>query len=140
MVQPWHIYREAEEQGIQVHFLRFEELSAVSVPGHIGIDPAKYPTTAEEATAAAHELGHGCTGAFYAAGDSDEERRRCENMAERYAILHYLPREALLRAMRGGLTEPWQLAEHFGFTESFIRKAVCLYRFGNLADGQFMTK
>ena len=134
MVQPWHIYREAEEQGIQVHFLRFEELSAVSVPGHIGIDPAKFPTTAEEATAAAHELGHGCTGAFYAAGDSDEERRRCENMAERYAILHYLPREALLRAMRGGLTEPWQLAEHFGFTEAFIRRAVRFHFGGDPAE------
>ena len=140
MVLPWQGYREAEEQGIAVHFLEFEEIAAVSAPGHMAIDTTKLPTTAEETTAAAHELGHGCTGTYYQADDSQEARQKQENAAERYAILRYLPREELFRAIRSGLTEDWQLAEHFGFTESFIRKAVCLYRFGNLADGQFMTK
>lgn len=138
MVQPWQIYREAEEQGIQVHFLKLEALCALSVPGHIGIDPEKCPTTADESTVAAHELGHGCTGAYYTAGSSTQERQRSENMAERYAIRRYLPREALLRAIRSGMTEYWQLAEHFGFTEEFVRKAVCLYFCGNLADEQFL--
>ena len=44
----------------------------------------------------------------------------------------------LLRAIRSGMTEYWQLAEHFGFTEEFVRKAVCLYFCGNLADEQFL--
>ena len=62
-----------------------------------------------------------------------EERQKCENRAERYAIKHYIPREALFEAVNSGLTEYWQLAEHFGFTEDFVRKAVCLYAFGNLS-------
>lgn len=138
MIQPWEIYREAEEDGIQVHFMQFEEVAAISAPGHMAIDTDKLPTTAEESTAAAHELGHNCTGAYYSAGASAEERQKQENLAERYAILRYLPREALLAAIRSGMTEYWQLAEYFGFTEAFVRKAVCLYLCGNLADQQFI--
>ena len=134
MILPWEIYREAEEAGIQVHFMRFEEVAAVSAPGHMAIDTAKLPTMAEESTAAAHELGHNCTGAYYSADAPAAERRKQENLAERYAIEHYLPREALLEAVRGGMTECWQLAEHFGFTEAFIRKALCLYLRGNLSE------
>ena len=138
MIQPWEIYREAEEDGIQVHFMQFEEVAAISAPGHMAIDTDKLPTTAEESTAAAHELGHNCTGSYYAADAPAEERQKQENLAERYAIQRYLPREALLSAIRSGMTEYWQLAEYFGFTEAFIRKAVCLYLCGNLADGQFI--
>ena len=133
MVLPWQIYREAEADGIEVHFMHFEDQPALSVPGHIGIDTAKLPTTAEESTAAAHELGHDRTGAYYRLSASPEERQKCENRAERYAIKHYIPREALFEAVNSGLTEYWQLAEHFGFTEDFVRKAVCLYAFGNLS-------
>lgn len=138
MVLPWHIYQEAEEDGIQVHFIQFEGVAAISVPGHIGIDTSKFPTTAEETTAAAHELGHDCTGTYYNISSTAEERQKNENLAERYAIQRYIPREALVAAVKSGLTEYWQLAEHFGFTESFIRKAVCLYFCGNLADEQFI--
>lgn len=138
MILPWEIYREAEEKGIEVHFMRFEEIAAVSAPGHIAIDTDKLPTTAEETTAAAHELGHSCTGTYYSADAPAEERQKKENLAERYAIQRYLPREHLLSAIRSGMTEYWQLAEYFGFTEAFIRKAVCLYCCGNLADREFI--
>ena len=33
-----------------------------------------------------------------------------------------------------GYTELWQLADFFGVTESFMRKAVCFYVHGNLAS------
>ena len=138
MILPWHIYQEAEADGIQVHFLHFEELASVSIPGHMGIDTSKLPTTAEESTAAAHELGHGCTGAYYNVHASREERQKHENTAEKYAIRRYIPREALIEAVKGGMTEYWQLAEYFGFTENFIRKAVCLYCFGNLDVEQYI--
>jgi len=32
-----------------------------------------------------------------------------------------------------GCTELWQLADRFGVTEDFVKKAVCLYVHGNLA-------
>ena len=75
MILPWHIYQEAEADGIQVHFLRFEEQASMSMPGHIGIDTSKLPTTAEESTAAAHELGHDCTGTYYGVRSTREERQ-----------------------------------------------------------------
>lgn len=139
MIRPWQIYREAEEAGIQVHFLQFDEAVAISMPGHMAIDTGKLSTTAEETTVAAHELGHSCTGSYYQSHASAEERQKQENMAERYAIRRYLPPEKLQQAVDSGLTECWQLAEHFGFTEDFIRKAICFYRCGNLADEQFLV-
>ena len=36
-------------------------------------------------------------------------------------------------AIADGCTELWELAERFGVTEDFIRKAVCCYVHGNLA-------
>lgn len=138
MILPWHIYEEAEADGVQVHFLRFEEQAAISLPGHIAIDTNKLPTTAEEATVAAHELGHCCTGSYYNVRTPLDTRQRQENRADKYAIRRYLPRQALFDAVNSGLTEYWQLAEHFGFTESFVRKAVCLYAFGNLDAEQYL--
>ena len=36
-------------------------------------------------------------------------------------------------AVAQGCTELWELAERFGVTEDFVKKAVCLYVHGNLA-------
>ena len=36
-------------------------------------------------------------------------------------------------AVADGYTDIWSLAEHFGVTEDFMRKAVCWYTHGNLA-------
>ncbi len=132
MYLPWHIYREAEEDGVEVHFMRFRRQASMSMPGHIAIDTSKLPTTAEECTAAVHELSHDCTGSYYMVNSSLEERRRSENRADKYAIRRFIKPEELRAAMESGLTEYWQLAEYFGFTEDFIRKAVCYYENGNL--------
>lgn len=138
MVLPWHIYQEAEADGIEVHFQHFCTQPSMSVPGHIGIDTDKLQTTAEEATAAAHELAHCDTGSFYNVYSPIDSRRKNENRADRYAILRYIPEEELLSAVRSGLQELWQLADYFGFTEDFIKKAICLYRHGNLAVDMYL--
>ena len=36
--------------------------------------------------------------------------------------------------MADGYTEVWELAELFGVTEQFMRKAICLYVHGNVAE------
>ena len=41
--------------------------------------------------------------------------------------------EDLDAAIAGGCTELWELAERFGVTEEFIKKAVCYYVHGNVA-------
>ena len=41
--------------------------------------------------------------------------------------------EELDEAVANGHTEIWDLADYFDVTEEFMRKAVCLYTYGNLA-------
>ena len=40
---------------------------------------------------------------------------------------------ALDDAIASGHTDLWDLADYFGVTESFLKKALCLYVHGNLA-------
>jgi len=80
-----------------------------------------------------HELGHCATGSFYSIHTKVDSRRRHENRADKWAVQKLIPVEALDDAIASGCTELWELAERFGVTESFIKKAVCLYVHGNLA-------
>ena len=41
--------------------------------------------------------------------------------------------DALDDAIADGCCEIWELADRFGVTEDFIRKALCLYVHGNVA-------
>ena len=50
--------------------------------------------------------------------------KKHEYKANRWAFEHYLPADELKTAMASGLTEPWQLAEWYGFPESFVRRAL----------------
>ena len=60
-------------------------------------------------------------------------RQRHENQANRWAIQTLIPVDDLDEAVAEGCTEVWELAERFGVTEEFMKKAVCLYVHGNLA-------
>ncbi len=133
MLLPWHIYQEAESDGVGIHFMTMESCACLSIPGHLAVDPAKLHTTPEETTAVAHELGHIATFSFYNVNSPFDERQRCENRADRAAILRHIDKEELLALLHNGVTEPWELAEHFGFTEEFMKKAVQLYTKGNLS-------
>ena len=63
----------------------------------------------------------------------DITARRHENRADKWAIQKLIPVSELDDAVAEGCTELWELAERFGVTESFMRKAVCYYVHGNLA-------
>ena len=80
-----------------------------------------------------HELGHCVTGSFYNIHAAVDHRRRHENRADKWAIARLIPVEQLDDAIAEGCTELWQLAERFGVTEEFVKKAVCYYVHGNLA-------
>ena len=45
----------------------------------------------------------------------------------------FVSEKELDEAIADGHTEIWDLAEYFGVTEDFMRKAVCWYTYGNLA-------
>lgn len=126
------LYAFAQRRGHLVADMRFREAvsAAVQLPGGvccIGIDRRRLASDAEEKVCLLHELGHCERGAFYARSSPVDNRARCEEMADRWAIQKELTYARMLRAMRSGCTEPYQLAEHFGVTEDLIRKAYMYY-------------
>ena len=131
-------YRVAQQENITVD--RFplrsrEALSFMDDDGScfIAIDPDKLTGEADERTKLSHELGHCVTGSFYNRYSRFDCRRRHENRADKWAVRYLVPVEDLDDAVATGCTELWELAEHFGVTEAFIKKAVCLHVHGNLA-------
>lgn len=84
-------------------------------------------TEAEKTVHLAHEIGHCMTGAFYHPYSPLETRSRCEYKANMWMIEHILPKERLEAVFAKGITEVWELAEHFGVTEDVIRFACYEY-------------
>lgn len=75
----------------------------------------------------AHELGHCSTGAFYTQYSYLDLRSRCEYRADKWAIKKLIPYDDMVSAIDNGYTEVWQLAELFGVTDDYIRKAYWIY-------------
>lgn len=131
-------YQIATQQNITVdHFTlsRREALSIMDEDGEcfIAIDPHRIRSEYDERNKLAHELGHCCTGAFYNEYSNFDVRQRHENRADKWAIRELIPVEELNTAIADGCCEIRDLAERFGVTEEFIKKAICLYTHGNLA-------
>ena len=131
------LFRTAREANVQVEYCRLplnkSMSAAVDGDDYILMDYSLLWADAEEKEHLAHELGHCLTGSFcnpYAAHDI---RQKHENRADKWAIKKLLPFDEMKAAMQKGYTKPWELAEYFGVTEVFMRKALCLYAKGNLA-------
>lgn len=132
------LYRTAEQQNIAVDRFALSSREALSITDEdgtcfIAIDPSKISSETDERTKLSHELGHCIMGAFYNEHSNYDCRQRHENRADKWAVKHLIPVDELDDAVASGCTEIWELAEHFGVTEDFIRKAVCYYVHGNLA-------
>ena len=132
------LYRYAENN--QIEFLEYSmpycgSMSVKDENGacYIGMDVAVLDGDAVEKVHLAHELGHCMTGSFYSRHAAVDSRQRHENRADKWAICQLITAEALDKAVADGCTEIWELAERFGVTEEFVRKAVCYYVHGNLA-------
>ena len=131
-------YHIAQQNNIVVDHFRLRKREALSVMDSDGtcfvaIDPLRISNEADERNKLAHELGHCITGSFYNKYAKFDCRRRHENAADKWAIQQLISVEDLDEAIADGCTEFWELAERFGVTEEFIRKAVCWYVYGNLA-------
>ena len=111
-------------------------MSVMDDTGHcyIGMDRSIKDGNIQERVHLAHELGHCITGSFYNRYAAVDSRRRHENRADKWAIEALISVEQLDNAIAEGCCEVWELAERFGVTEEFIRKAVCWYVHGNLAE------
>lgn len=135
------IYEYAEGQGYNIYWydLGLDGLDSLSVMRisdrkcFIAIDPLKLNSQADELVKGLHELGHCATGAFYNEYATCDIRQKHENRADKWAIEHVISSDDLDSAVAEGHTDIWSLAEYFGVTEDFMRKAVCWYTHGNLA-------
>lgn len=132
------LYQIADEENIEVDCFDLKKREAISVMDdegfcYIAIDPYKLHSEEDERVKLAHELGHCVTGSFYNIYAAVDCRQRHENRADKWSINRLIPVEDLDQAVACGCTEIWELAERFGVTEEFARKAVCYYVHGNLA-------
>ena len=133
------LYDFAEQQNIEVVQYPMKENGSMSVMTEdgscfIGIDKSVQDGGVQERVHLVHELGHCVTGSFYNIYATTDCRQRHENTADKWAIQRLITEESLDKAVAEGYTEIWELAEHFGVTEQFMRKAVCYYVHGNVAS------
>ena len=133
-----YLYDLAVQENIEVLTFPMNKAGSMSVMTdsgacYVGMDERVLDGNAAERVHLSHELGHCITGSFYNIHAAVDCRRRHENRADKWAVRQLIPVEQLDRAVAEGCTEYWALAERFGVTEEFIRKAVCLYVHGNLA-------
>ena len=132
------LYDIAAQQDIPVVSFPLEKTGSLSYMDDqgscfIGLDPKIRDGAVRERVHLSHELGHCVTGSFYNRYAAVDSRRRHEDRADKWAIRKLLTVDQLDDAIAEGCTELWQLAERFGVTEEFVKKAVCLYVHGNLA-------
>ncbi len=138
MVSMQSLYALARRQNIPVLQYPMPQCKSMSVQlpdgsCAIGMDPEPIPESSERVHLS-HELGHCITGSFYNIYAAADLRSRHENRADKWAIRRLIPVQELDDAIAAGYTELWELAEYFGVTEGFLKKALCLYVHGNLAS------
>ena len=125
------LYARAEADGVEVCPVALEENVSFAVdlgPAGCHIAMRKGLPEDQERVALAHELGHCERGAFYNRWSKYDLRERCERKADKWAIELLVPKEDLDIAFAQGYCTFFALAEYFGVTERFIRKAVYYYR------------
>ena len=135
---PLALYLYAEQHGIDVDWVPTSRARSLSVPlpdgtYAIAINPWKMETLEQETVCLAHELGHCETGSFYNRWAKLDLRKKHENRADKWAVRQLVPVEELDQAVADGCEDIQALADHFGVTEEFMKKAVCWYIHGNLA-------
>lgn len=132
------LYDLAKQQNIEVLQFPLEDNGSISMMFEngsccIAMDESVRDGAAQERVHLCHELGHCMTGSFYSMYTAIDCRQRHENKANKWAVQKLIPAQDLDAAIARGYTQPWELAEYFGVTEKFIKKAVCFYTHGNLA-------
>ena len=134
-----NLYALARQQNIEVFPFPLPQTGSMSIMEDSGacciaMDDAVLDGAVRERVHLSHELGHCITGSFYNRYAAVDCRQRHENRANKWAIEALIPVDALDEAIADGCTEVWELADRFQVTEDFIRKAVCYYVHGNLAE------
>ena len=132
------LYDFAVQQNIEVIPFPLQETGSMSIMMEdgscvVGMDDSVRDGHVQERVHLGHELGHCATGSFYNIYAAIDCRQRHENKANKWAIQKLIPVDDLDDDVAEGCHEIWELADRFGVTEEFVRKALCYYVHGNLA-------
>ena len=131
------LYQKLRDNGARFYVwpLCGDKAATMEIDGSYGIfiDFENIESSNEEAVVVAHEGGHVSTGATHKISSPLDLIEKHEYKAWKWAVKNYIPEEELDEAVAEGCGSIWDLAEHFGVTEDFIRKAVCFYTYGNLS-------
>lgn len=131
------LYNELNSRGVRFYHWDLGEDQAVTMEMDgrwaVFMDFANIPTAADELVIVAHEGGHVSTGATHRVDSPYDLVEKHEYKADKWAVQRLITAEELDGAVAEGRTELWELADRFGVTEEFMRKAVCWYTHGNLS-------
>jgi Zn-dependent peptidase ImmA (M78 family) len=127
-----YLYDIAEENNIAVCERRLSATKCFSIMDTdgdcaIAIDTEKLCTKAEEKVAIGHDVGHCLTGSFYNRYSPFDERKKYENQANKKAAYMLIPLDELISAFDSPWNSVYDLAEHFGVTEDFMRETLKIY-------------
>ena len=124
-------YAMAEASGVPVVSLDLPATRSVSLPdgdkGIIGIDNGTWSCRGEEQAHVGHELGHCLYGGFYSRLTPHDIVERHEWKADKWYILHAIPKERLFAKLREGY-DAWEIAEQLDTTEYYVRMAYYYYK------------
>lgn len=121
----------ADEDDIEIITTDCPECGSMSImtdSGKCFVGMDKHPkSNAEELVRTAHELGHCETGAFYNRYSPFNVIEKQERTADKWAALKLIPPRKLLKMLHCEYIEIWEIAEHFGVTEDFLRRTIDIY-------------
>lgn len=128
------LYTLAENDGIIIDRNELPENLSVSMKlgknMYVALD--KKLSGAAERVCLAHELGHCETFSFYNIYSPLDIRGKHERRADRWAIKKLIPRAQYQHALQQGYDNIFSLAEYFGVTADFMKKAAELYSNDNI--------
>ena len=130
MVTNDDLYNIAEKRGHVVVWERLTESPSLSLQTskrcYIAID--SHLNAQQERESLAHELGHCEYGGFYNRYSRYDIRAKAERRADKWAFARLVPDGRLVKAVRQGTTEVWELAELFDVSPDFMRRAMEYYK------------
>ena len=122
------LYIDCECEGIDIDYFPMREAKALSFPeGWIAIDVDKIENSVEEKEIIAHEEAHIETGSFYNIYSPFDIKTKHERRAEKATIKKLIPKDELVEAVNCGFIESWELADYFGVSDKFMKKAMEYY-------------
>jgi len=126
------IYKELYNSGVKVYSHNLCDSPAVTIEVNrkyaIFVNPNAIESLADEICILAHEAGHIMTGTTQKINSPYDLVAKHEEKATRWAIQHVVPYNEYRQALQNGICEIWDLAEHFGVNEAFIRKVIHYYQ------------